>query len=193
MLGKVYSIVPDPKGFSRVYLQCKLPYSTIFKNFTIWNVRRLERVVGSTLEDGTMVKFVEDPTSQYPTLRSIELASLDTCFTCHGFYETGDAQAMDCGECSNAEPRDQLDGPVKLVSIKEKKYTFSKGITLTFANEDETYTYSTCIFDKSPLYGGVKELKKNEMYHVRGWITSEVDRGIDGVKTFIELDDVPEE
>ena len=193
MLGRVYSIVPDPKGFSRLYLQCRSPYSTTFKKFTVWSVGRLEKVVGSTMETGTMVKFVEDKESQYPTLKSIRLASLDTCFTCQGFYETGDAQRMDCGDCSNVEPKEQLDGEVKLVNIKEKKYTFSMGITLTFANEDESCTYSTCVFDKSPLYHGVKELKKDESYHVKGWITSEVDRGIDGVKAFIELDDVPEE
>ena len=193
MFGKLFSICPDPKGFLRLVIQVKTPYSTTWKRFNIWKLKRLERIVGGPLTEGDSVKFEEDTTAQYPTLTAMDFVLLDNCELCHGYYELGDAQraVRECGECKNRVSRERVDEELKLVHTKEKKYTFSSGITLTFTDTDETTTFSTCIFERSPIYNGVKGLKEEEMYRVQGWITSKADKGLDGIKCLIELEDTP--
>ena len=193
MLGKVYSLIPDPKGYSKLVIQCKVPYSIIWKKYNIWKLSRLEKIINTPLVKETMLKFSEDSESQYPTLTSIELACLDICHQCQGFYESADAQQIECGYCSNIEPKERLDQELKLIHVKEKQYTFSVGVTLTFTNDEETHTFSTCVFGSSPLYNDIKGLIKDQLYHVRGWITSENNKGLDGVKALIELEEAPAE
>lgn len=190
MLGKVYGLIPDPKGFIRFIIQCKLPYRSFFKKYTIWNLPRLQARLGE-LKEGTMVKFDEDAESRYPVLTSLELAALDTCFTCHSFYEVGDAQRLDCGQCREGEQRRRVDEPLKLVSTREKDYTYSRGVAMTFINDDETCTFSTCVFANNPLYQGLLLLTSGDSYLVKGWITQETP-GVDGTKALMELEDVPE-
>lgn len=150
-------------------------------------------MIGTPLIRDVSLKFHEDTESKYPTLISIELAILDRCMECKGYYECEDAQRTICEACTNVEPRERVDEELKLVNIKEKKYTFSNGITLTFADSDDTTTFSTCIFERNPMYDAVKLLKKDSMYHVRGWVSSKNDKGLDGIKAIFELEEAPEE
>ena len=191
MFGKVFKIIPDPKGFTWLILISKQPYETLFKKFTLWNLSKVKKRLGGDIKEGTSVIFAIDNTTEYPSLKEIDLCELDSCFTCNAFYETGDAQRIDCGRCFEVEPRRRIDIPLKLVVSREKKYTWSPGLTLTFRDEEED-TYSTCVFSRSPLFDDLKLLSINTTYTVYGWIKEEKDKGLEGMKYLIELDDIPE-
>ena len=191
MFGKIYKITPDPKGFTWLILTSKQPYETLFRKFTLWSVSKVKKRLGDGFIEGSSVRFEEDTEAEFPSLTDIELCELVVCFTCHAFYELGDAQRLDCGRCTEAEPRKRVDIPLKLVVSKEKKYTWSPGLTLTFKN-DEDDTFSTCVFSRSPLFEELKTLSTDSTYKVFGWVKDEKDRGLEGIKSIIELDDVPE-
>lgn len=191
MLGEVYALTPDTRGYVRLVLHCKLPYKTSFKKYNIWNLSRLQCRLGTELEEGTMVQFEEDPDSKYPVLRSLELACLDTCVTCHSFYEQADAQRLECGSCNDGEFKERLDQSLKLQSKRENEYTYSKGLAITFVNDAEGATFSTCVFANSALYEGIQALTTGDFYTVKGWITQET-TNIDGTRALIELEDIPQ-
>ena len=169
----------------------KQPYNVLFKRFSLWKISKLQKRLGDTFKEGASVKFTMDKTSDFPTLIDIDPCLLDTCPTCYAFYELGDAQRVDCGRCTEVEPRDRVDIPLKLAVSKEKKYTFSPGLTLTFSDEEDTY--STCVWSKNPLFDDLKLLSVDSHYMVYGWIKEKKDRGLEGIKYLIDLDDIPDD
>lgn len=155
-------------------------------------MERLEKVLETSVCEGLEVKFEEGAATKFPTLTAIEQSLFGTCDECHAYYELGDAQVSECGGCGNTPPREYLDEKVILVRRQEKSYTFSSGISVTFADRAETTSWSTCIFANSPFYEKVGSLIEKEEYRIRGWISSRQDRGLDGVKCLIEFTVAPE-
>lgn len=192
MLGKIYTLTVDPRGFTRMLFECRVPYATEWKRFNIWNMGRLEKVLETEACVGLEVKFEEGAAAKFPTLTAIEQSLFGTCEECHAYYELGDTQVSECGRCGTVEPREYMDEKVMLVHKQEKSYTFSSGISLTFADRAETTSWSTCIFANNPFYEKVGSLIEKKEYIIRGWISSRQDRGLDGVKCLVDFTVAPE-
>lgn len=192
MFGRIYSIDANPKGYHRLVLEVKQPYTTLWKRYNLWKVNVVEKVLEAKLEVGLDLRFTEADNARFPTLSTVEKVLLQCCDQCQAFYEMGDAQVIDCGGCQTSIPREYLDENLQLVFKKEKMYTFSKGITLTFSDDKDTTSWSTCIFENSPFFSQAKELNEKTTYQVRGWVTSSQDCGLNGVKCLLELTHRPE-
>ena len=79
-----------------------------------------------------------------------------------------------------------MDVSLKLKSSKIKKYTYSKGISLCFAQEKTKYI--CCVFETSPLFDDLQTLEVGMNYTVVGWKGEKMENG----NFYFSLIDVPE-
>ena len=183
--GRIFQLKDYPRGYTRMTIATDLPYRRKFVKFNIWDLPELKTRYGDDFQEGAQVQYSYDTDTQYPYLTDFERCLLGSCPDCYADYELGDAQRMSCGYCYNIEV-DRLDISLKLESSKIKKYPYSKGISLCFADQDTNYI--CCVFETSPLYDDLQTLEVGMEYIVVGWKGAKLEDG----KFYFSLIDVPE-
>ena len=183
MFGQIYQIVKKPKGYTQLIIAEDTPYNRSFIKFNIWNVKRI-----AGLDVGSSVKFFYNRGAKFPRLDSIEECVIDACFTCFNNYELQDAQRISCGDCHTVEKKERVDTTLLLVSTSIKKYTYSKGISLSFVDAEDRQ-YIACVFENNPMYTDLEALNENTDYKVTAWVTEELEGGD---KFFVDLINIPE-
>ena len=196
MLGIIYSLAErNDKGYRRLVIVANTPYARNWFKFNLWGLKKIEGIIGPCSNwDGKRISFTMDKDSQFPRLETIAPMDHTECVLCHGYFEPSENEQERCGSCDEIDKKDRCTEEIlELVRKSEKKQQYGMSILLTFADPDEN-TYSSCIFDNSPLYDDVKGLKPGEKYQLKGWIKEKYVGGLlEGDKYIVELDFCPEE
>ena len=185
LFGRIFQLKDEPRGYTRMTIATDLPYRRQFVRFNIWDLPGLKTRYGDGFQEGAEVQYSYDTETQYPYLTDFEPCLLGSCTDCYAQYELGDAQKISCGDCDNLEV-DRLDVSLKLESSKIKKYTYSKGISVCFTEQETKYICR--VFETSPLFEDLQTLEVGVEYTVVGWRGEKLEDG----NFYFSLIDVPE-
>ena len=130
--------------------------------------------------------------NQYLRILSAETADVTACVLC-GFLHSVDTalDAQRCVECHGNPPLSRL--PVhkyRLDAISTRAYQYSEGTTLKFSVDlASRHTFTTLLWKTSAGYDYLtSNLEKGREYEIpQGFVVSETNRGLLGVKTVFTL------
>ena len=176
--AKIELIEESNKGYTKVTLANHIPWHTRHLTFNVWHKAKL-RYGDETFKVGDDVVVRYRP-GKFDRLVSLEPARLDVCPTCYALYELPpDAQKMDCGLCSpfDIDRRERPPTEMKLISKTYKQCAFSKGLCLSFVDDNTGTLYFAWTYDGKPNFEKLGTLEMLRKYNICGWITKTTDEG----------------
>ena len=179
-LGKIVGVKPMDKGYKRLEVAVNAPFRTKRLKFNIWNDNLLLKETSEPYKAGDTVALDFHVQGSYLRLNNLKPMDLDSCPICYAYREATDAQRLDspCCELIPEESRKtRIDCRMMLQSKCKKQYMYSEGMKLQLApveEEEDVKTYTTVIFENSPLYSKVPALKTGNIYCVIGWVSKKL-------------------
>ena len=180
--AKIEQIVESNKGYTKITLANHIPWHTRHLTFNVWHKAKLRHGDETfKVDDDVIVRYRP---GTFDRLVSLELAILDICPTCYAFYELPpDAQKIDCGLCSpfDIDRQDRAPTEMKLISKTYKQCAFSKGLCLSFVDDNTGALYFAWSYEGKPNFEKFATLETMRKYNICGWITKTTDEGNFGI------------
>ena len=175
-LGRIAMIKRTNKDNIRIVVSVNTPFSTINIDFYIWDEDILQSQ-NKWMKEGDDVEVqyhYKNKFDDVPQLDSMKQASIDRCPVCYNNLPATDAQRWQCQECltlCEEFHKIRIDKEMKLTSSEAiKNYRFGLGYSLNFIDEEINEGFACNVFQDSPLFPKINNMKLLNSYKVIGWM-----------------------
>ena len=171
-LGEIVKLEVTDKGYTKMILTVNIPFKAVNITFNVFDSMKL-RDEEEIFAVGDCVRADYHYKERFTQLDQItKMIRFDNCPICYCNLEAIDAQRFECPGCAlinEDEHKERISEKMELLECNLNVYKFSPGYKVEFLSEDKKRRFATVIFQNSPIFDGMKEMKNHHFYHVVGW------------------------